>query len=386
MRRITMLLLVAAAALAVSAASGSDATVRSRWVIRDLGTLGGPESRAEALNERGQVVGWSDTAEKDGKGRFVRHAFLWERGRMRDLGALGSHEGFERSEATALNERGQVVGWSTTPSSARHAFVWERGRMRDLGSLSAELTVTEATAVNESGLVIGQAEDPEGPYPEGHAGAFVWKAGRMRALPPVSQAVALNDRGEVLVDALVSELLWKDGQIRLLLAFDVDTSLVDLNERGEVAATLSAYGMGVPRAAIWAEGKLRRLGRIGPRGCEAWDLDDRGQVAGLCRDRRRRDQPVVWKSGQPTRIPVVWGDRGVALALNDRGQVVGWTSPRGPGCHAFVWESGRTTDLGVLAGGRCAIATALDDRGLIVDHGTTGDGRTHAVAWMPRDA
>jgi probable HAF family extracellular repeat protein len=51
--------------------------------IVDLGTLGGNESFAYDTNERGQVVGWSDTDSGS------LHAVLWEAGTMQDLGTLG---------------------------------------------------------------------------------------------------------------------------------------------------------------------------------------------------------------------------------------------------------------------------------------------------------
>jgi probable HAF family extracellular repeat protein len=57
--------------------------------MRDLGTLGGPESVARGINARGQIVGLADTKDRGKDGDPVHHAFLWENGRMRDLGTLG---------------------------------------------------------------------------------------------------------------------------------------------------------------------------------------------------------------------------------------------------------------------------------------------------------
>ena len=49
----------------------------------NLGTLGGNYSHAQDINEKGQIVGISETLTGD------RHAFLWQNGSMIDLGTLG---------------------------------------------------------------------------------------------------------------------------------------------------------------------------------------------------------------------------------------------------------------------------------------------------------
>ena len=39
------------------------------------------------------------------------------------------------SFATAINDRGQVVGWSRTAAGPTHAFLYSHGTMTDLNSL-----------------------------------------------------------------------------------------------------------------------------------------------------------------------------------------------------------------------------------------------------------
>jgi probable HAF family extracellular repeat protein len=86
-------------------------------VMTDLGTLpGGDSSSATGINDRGQVVGFSNTASAD------THAFLFENGAMVDLGTL---PGGRSSRAFGINNRGQVVGSSSSATSPfNHAALW----------------------------------------------------------------------------------------------------------------------------------------------------------------------------------------------------------------------------------------------------------------------
>ena len=94
------------------------AVLWTRGEMRDLGTLGGRSrnyrgSYPADINNRGQIVGWSYTKSEKG------HGFLWEKGRMTDLGTL---PGAKESDANAINERGQVVGSSGNEHS--QAVLW----------------------------------------------------------------------------------------------------------------------------------------------------------------------------------------------------------------------------------------------------------------------
>jgi probable HAF family extracellular repeat protein len=53
--------------------------------MRDLGALaGGKTSSATAINDRGQVLGQSDTKFRDARDGVVSHAFVWQSGKMQD--------------------------------------------------------------------------------------------------------------------------------------------------------------------------------------------------------------------------------------------------------------------------------------------------------------
>jgi probable HAF family extracellular repeat protein len=68
-----------------------------------------------AINDRGQVIG----ARVPTGGAMV-HAFIWENGNLTDLGTLGGAE----SDAAAINARNEIVGVSNTRSGARHPAFW----------------------------------------------------------------------------------------------------------------------------------------------------------------------------------------------------------------------------------------------------------------------
>ena len=128
MRRIVLLGALVALAAGLAVGSTSAGTSRRHWTITDLGTLGGgyQNCTAAAINDSAQVAGGCG----DARGR--QHAFLWQRGKMTDLGTLGGHD----SGASLIDDRGQIAGTSLTARPARlHAFLWQNGKMTDLGTL-----------------------------------------------------------------------------------------------------------------------------------------------------------------------------------------------------------------------------------------------------------
>jgi len=155
--------------------------------IVDLKPLTGVNTSANDINDNGEIAGGGDT----GFGDF--HAYLLSAGTSFDLGTLGGNE----SEALAVNRRGQVAGHSRGAGApAKHAFlIAEPGTMIDLGTLGGATSI--AHDLNENGAAVGLTETKAG-----EPRAFVWTAtDGMRdlgTLGAASMALGINNRAEVV--------------------------------------------------------------------------------------------------------------------------------------------------------------------------------------------
>ena len=164
-------------------------------------------SEARGVNDRGQVVGKADRS----AGRAVRsHAVFWDaNGKVRDLGVL---PGYTDSVGRAINNAGQVTGWvgvtQGTPgrklSFHYQAFLWQGGKLRGLGSIP-RLHDSKASALNDRGQVVGNA------YYRTDEAALLWQNGQVyelnRLVPPRSgwklqNALAINSKGWIIGNGL----------------------------------------------------------------------------------------------------------------------------------------------------------------------------------------
>ena len=130
-----------------------------KGVLTDLGTLGGTDGAAIWINEAGDAAGFARTT-----GDVIYHAVLWKDGKKRKPTDLGTVNGYGYSFAYALNIKRQVVGCvSNDANSCSAAFLWEDGQMVDLNTLiptNSSLQLQFASNVNDRGEIVGQGLPP----------------------------------------------------------------------------------------------------------------------------------------------------------------------------------------------------------------------------------
>jgi probable HAF family extracellular repeat protein len=316
-KRILVVAVAAVCGLFVTSASPAGAAVRSYRSV-DLGIRGA----AQDINDRGQVVGYGALS------GHHNHPFLVDHGRTIDLGVLDTGE-YEFGTATDINNRGQIAGTSSVTADREengqvHAFRWENGRMTDLGTLGG--TFSWATGINERGQVVGYSDTGT---PAGIHG-FLWQNGTMTDLG-MRMAFDINNRGQIVGTSTFGTgddhaCLWQNGELTNLDTGTVPwPEAVAINDQGWIAgdneSTIPAHGF------VWRAGVLTDLGTLGGDNTTILDVNERGQILGLgALPRPGAIHAFIWERGRMIDL----GSHGMPdypdlYAFNNRAQIVGLT-------------------------------------------------------------
>jgi probable HAF family extracellular repeat protein len=321
------------------------------YTIVDLGTLGGSESHATALNERGEVVGWSTSSTLGSDGEPLQRAFLYSDGQMDDLGTLGGPE----SLAHDINESGDVTGRADLPGNAgAHAFLFNQGTMIDLGSFPAGFS--EGIAISDDGTVVGSSR-----VASGHLHAFVATGGDFVDLGTLPGGNHSEGQG--------------------------------INRGGTIVGNSQKFFFGslVTQAFRYDGGDLVDLGAPDTRGSQAADINTQAQVVGnfsTVRFFQNTNLALLWDGDTMVELGSLGRTVSLANAINDRSQIVGRVFSPGPVARraAFLWQDGVMTDLNGLlppsSGWTLIAASDINEKGQIVGDGTIG-GETHAFLLSP---
>jgi uncharacterized membrane protein len=294
---------------------------------------GSTDSYAEAINNRGDVVGTDDS------GAFLRDAS--------GVHVLAPPTGVEAILPTAINDRGDILAQTFFEPS--QVYLWRGGRWT---------FIADGTAAGLNG--------------------------RGQVLVQVGTAAA-------------SFLLWQNGHSTAIKAPDVTgvPSLTGgyLNQAGQVA--FSSRDSDAPNPIegwLWTAGRYTRLPAL-VRGASAQveSLNDLGEVAGESGDAVNPTEhvAVTWLNGAVHRLatpPDTSNLNDDAAAVNDRGQVVGTndTPDTGPE-QAVLWASA-SAPATLLAPSYYSGARTINDAGQVLINALVATGLTgHNEALAARD-
>ncbi len=234
---------------------------------------GGTHSFATGTNNLGQTVGWAENGVRDPEcvsPQVLRfRAALWPTGKSqpRELPPL---PGDEVSSATAINDRGQVVGISGACSnavgglSAKRNVLWQNGEPENIGDFGG-IAWNTPMMINQRGDVVGFANRSADVGTSFRPRAFFWtRSGgiqRLALLPAHDaeqtgrgQALGINEWRQIVGQSCNSAggdcraVIWRDGvpsDLNLLassLGTAVLTSANDIDNFGRIVGTASDGG------------------------------------------------------------------------------------------------------------------------------------------------
>jgi len=278
----------------------------------DLGTLGGPNSWDNPfggeVNDRGELVGYSETSVPDPDGEdvcgfgtgLICRPFLWKNGHMSALPTLGGNNG----QASAMNNHGQITGFaengivdSTCPPNKTDnriqlPVLWENGKAQALPTLIGD-TDGEANAINDLGQAVGNTGTCGGATNH----AVSWENGAASQLfdyGTFALAFGINDQGQIVGMVGSPETptfyaaLWQNGAITNLHTLPGDFAAIasGINNHGQVVGSTLDSSFNWSHAFIWQDGVMTDLGTMFPSTANllptmANQINERGQIVGM---------------------------------------------------------------------------------------------------------
>jgi probable HAF family extracellular repeat protein len=323
-------------------------------------SIGQGETQAKALNDRGDVVGFSDAGTKD----KAIHAMLWRNGKPGNAVDLGLLPGYVSSEAYGVNNNRVVFGVLYDKQERMFPFRWEAGRMTLLmgpDGKRQQVDAPDRNMVNDRGQIAGTLMVGERPQ------AVRWspdgKAAVLPALPGHTWTYAFGLNSDGVVSGWSRRLPNEDGEQNPVL-WDASGKVIAMktapgradgmaegtNRSGLTVGYLGNLGTdGIPgvantdperdNAVVWqsSTAEPRMLGRPAPvhHIAELVDVNYRGQAVGMAGTLTKTgfavSKPVIWRTGwtsvRPITIPAATQKSSVVVTtltdINGRGDIVG---------------------------------------------------------------
>ncbi len=270
---------------------------QSTYQIVDLteqaARLGVVQSEARAINEAGDIVGFEVLDV------FIGRAIVWAADGTIQLPA-GLPED-NRTMAVGVGVDGSVLGQSALVTfeqlgelliihECENAIVWQNGKLVNLNDLviggDTFIDLHFSRGSNAAGQIVGYAGHPDGP--------------------------PFNSNGFLLDNGFVTDL----GSLERPEA---------INDVGQIAGSTQGS---FSEAYLWDDGALTNLGDhpsiVGVS--EAWAINNDGLIVGEAKfSLPGPEEPAAWIDGVPVRlVPELNRPQGTAVGVNDQGMIVGW--------------------------------------------------------------
>ena len=352
---IASLLVAAGGPAGAAVAAGPAPAAATPTVHETLIDPGRTSSYAEAINDRGDIVGTDDSG-----------AFLYTPGG--GVRVLTPPAGVDAILPTAINDRGDIL--AQTFFEPDQVYLWRDGRwifiadgeaagLNQRGQLlvqvgtaatsfelwqdghSTAISAPDVTGVpsltggylNQAGQVAFSSRDPDSPNP---IEAWRWSGGRYTQLPALvrgasAQVEGLNDAGEVVGEsgdaANPTEhvaVAWTHGAVRRLATppatSDLNDSAAAVNDRGQVVGTNDTPDTPPEQALLWP-GTAAPATLLAPAyygGARA--INEAGQVvinALVASGLSGHSEALAWRDGQLADLGA-----GTPIGQNESGQVI----------------------------------------------------------------
>ena len=264
---------------------------------------------------------------------------------MKELPSLGGVV----SKANAINDAGQIVGYSTElAGSNKTPVIWERsGNAIQLSSLATIDNNVEAVDINSSGEIIGNGLDP-----------MYWLDKSMMAseLPFSSTVIsaivtAINDEGTIVGQKYYGVVPTLNRAIR-----------IDKHTNGSY---LSEYNLG------WYQHFYNQPSGSWKPETMALDINDSGMIVGWTNDRGH----IPPATNETTILGMVWGgsqyQNSTLSAINNHSEVGLNTNASVSGTPCYIREAGSGIVTTIANGeGLCEVKAVNDNRYAIAQVGS----------------
>ncbi|GKS70146.1 PEP-CTERM protein-sorting domain-containing protein [Nitrosomonas sp. PY1] len=331
----------------------SSTSLYANWSFTELGSLGGNQSKANAINDSGQIVGQSVNAAGESKAFIIQ---------SNGAGMTTLFPSINASNAQDINDAGQITGTYYLPTlpgqgeSPFHAFI-TGANGQGIIDLEVGSKMNSGISINNAGQVLGRTFEMDG-----SSSTFITSANGMN--------------------------------VRTLETFN-DKSIIPagINEHGQIAGWAGDWSM--PKFSVITAPNGVDMHEIkglpGSNGVTAFGINNAGQVVGSVDIQTDSGGNLAYAfltsadGNNMMNLGVLKGDdSSSAVGMNDLGEVIGSSSSFDVDhSRIFLYSHGGMTDLSALdvvtdSGWRDLFISDINNHGQMVGFGTNKDGATEA--------